>query len=157
MESGKKRKRNKRCRYQGPGQETPCEKSQQWRGPNNSHYCQKHYDQSLQHQQGMEQPRSTNLVDGHIVVSESSSIRQDELNLNQATEQSCSKNPVDAMTDNYGIIVNASTSILNEKLIVAQATTQQRNATPIDTTENNNDNASSRVLYDGSLLDQATV
>ncbi len=74
MESGKKRKRNKRCGYQGPGQETPCEKSQQWRGPIISHYCQKHYNHSLQHQQGAEQPRSKNPVDGHIIVSESSSI-----------------------------------------------------------------------------------
>jgi hypothetical protein len=56
MESGKKRKRNKQCGYQGPGQEMPCEKSQQWRGLNNSCYCQKHYNQSLQHQQGTEQP-----------------------------------------------------------------------------------------------------
>ncbi len=39
MESGKKRKRIKRWGYQGPGQETPCEKSQQWRGPNNRHCC----------------------------------------------------------------------------------------------------------------------
>jgi hypothetical protein len=77
--AAKKRKRNKGCRYQGPGQETPCEKSQQWRGSNNSHYFQKHYNQSLQHQQGMEQPQSTNPVDGHIIVSELSSIWQDEL------------------------------------------------------------------------------
>ncbi len=27
-------------------------------------YCLKHYDQSLQHQRGMEQPQSTNPVDG---------------------------------------------------------------------------------------------
>ena len=51
MESGKKMKQNKQCGYQGPGQETPCEKSQQWRVLNNSLYCQKH----LQHQQGTEQ------------------------------------------------------------------------------------------------------
>ncbi len=43
-------------------------------------------------------------------------------------------------TDNNCIIVNASAS---------------NNATPIDTTKNNN--ASSRVPYDESLLDQATV
>ncbi len=132
-----------------------CEKSQQWRGPNISHYCQKHYNQSLQHQQGAEQPRSTNPVDGHIIVSESSSIWQDVLNLNQVTVQPHSKNPVNAMTDNDGIIVNASASILNEELIVAQATTQPRNATPNNTTKNNN--ASSRVPYDELLLDQATV
>ncbi len=59
------------------------------------------------------------------------------------------------MTDIDGIIINASASILNEELIVAQATTQQRNATPIVTTKNNN--ASSRVPHDESLLDQATV
>ncbi len=102
MESSKKRKRNKQCGYQGPGQETPCEISQQWRGPNNSHYCQKHYNQSLQHQQGMEQPRSTIPVDGHIIISESSSIWKDELHLNQATAQPHSKNPVDATTNNNG-------------------------------------------------------
>ncbi len=78
---------------EGPGQETPCEKSQHWRGPNNSHYCQKHYNQSLQHQQGKEQPQSTNPVDGHIIISESSSIWQDELHLNQATAQPHSKKP----------------------------------------------------------------
>ena len=74
MESVKNRKRIKQCGYQGPGQETPCEKSQQWREPNNSHYCQKHYNQSLQLQQGTEQPQSTNPVNGHIIVSELSSI-----------------------------------------------------------------------------------
>jgi hypothetical protein len=82
MESGKKRKRNKRCGYQGPLQETPCEKYQQYRSNKNSHYCQKHYNKFLQHQQGTEQPRSTNLVDGHIIVSESSSIQKDELHFN---------------------------------------------------------------------------
>jgi hypothetical protein len=133
----------------------PCEKSKQWRGPNKSHYCQKHYNQSLQHQQGTEQPQSTNPVNGHIIVSESTSIRQDELHSNQATVQPHSKNPVNATTDNNGIILNASASILNEELIVAQATTQPRNATPIDTTKNNN--ASSRVPHDELLLDQATV
>jgi hypothetical protein len=56
------------------------------------------------------------------------------LHFNQATAQPCSKNPVDATTDNNGIIVNASASILNEELIVAQATTQPRNATPINMT-----------------------
>ncbi len=66
-----------------------------------------------------------------------------------------SKNPVVATTDKDGIIVNSSASILNEELNVAQATTQPRNTTPINTTENNN--ASSRVPYDESLLDQATV
>jgi hypothetical protein len=71
------------------------------------------------------------------------------------TAQPCSKNPVDATTDMDGIIINASTSILNEELNVAQATTQPRNKTPIDTTKNNN--ASSRVLHDESLLDQATA
>jgi hypothetical protein len=93
----------------------------------------------------MEQPRFTNPVDGHIIVSESSSIEQDELHLNQATAQPRSKNLVYATTDNDGIIVNASTSILNEESIVAQATTQPRNAAPIDMTKNNN--ASSRVPY----------
>jgi hypothetical protein len=121
----------------------------------NSLYCQKHYNQSLQHQQGTEQPQSTNPVDGHIIVSESSSIQQDELHLNQATAQPHSKNLVNAMTDINGIILNTSTSILNEELIVAQATTQPCNATPIDMTKNNN--ASSRVMHDESLLDQATV
>jgi hypothetical protein len=69
----------------------------------------------MQHQQRMEQPQPTNPVNGHIMVSELSSIRQDELHLNQATVQLCSKNPVNVMTVNDGIIVNASTSILNEK------------------------------------------
>ena len=91
MESGKKRKCDKQWGYQGPGQETPCEKSQQWRSLDNSRYCQKHYNQSLQHQQGTEQPGSTKPGDGHIIVSELSSIRQDELHLNQATAQPRSK------------------------------------------------------------------
>jgi hypothetical protein len=117
--------------------------------------CKKHYNQSLQHQQGMEQLGSTNPVDSHIIVSELSSIQQDELHLNQATALPCSQNPVNAMTDINGIIINASASILNEELIVAQATTQSRNTTPIDTTKNNN--ASSRVPHDELLLDQATV
>jgi hypothetical protein len=134
MESGKKRKRNKQCGYQRPGKETPCEKYQQYRVNNNIRYCQKHYNQ---------------------FVSESSSIQQDELHLNQVTVQPRSKSPVDVTTDINDIIVNASASILNEELIVAQATTQPRNATPIDTTKSNN--ASSRVLHDESLLDKATV
>jgi hypothetical protein len=103
----------------------------------------------------MEQPQSTNPVNGHILVSELISIQQDELHLNQATAQPHSKNPVDATTDIDGIIVNASASILNEELIVAQATTQPRNATPINTTISNN--ASSRILHDELLLDQATL
>jgi hypothetical protein len=114
-----------------------------------SHYFQKHYNQSLQHQQ------STNPVNGHIIVSELSSIRPDELHLNQGTAQPHSKNPVDAMTDINGIIVNVSASFLNEELIVAQATTQPRNATPINTIKNND--ASSRVPHDELLLDQATM
>ncbi len=40
-------------------------------------------------------------------------------------------------------------------MIVAQASTQPRNTTPINTTKNNN--ASSRVPHDESLIDQATV
>jgi hypothetical protein len=103
----------------------------------------------------MEQPQSTNPVNSHIIVSELSSIWQDELHLNQATAQPHSKKTVNATTGNDGIIVNASASILNEELIVAQATTQPCNATPINTTKNNN--ASSRVPYDELLLDQATV
>jgi hypothetical protein len=83
-----------------------------------------------------------------------SSIQQDELHLNQATAQPCSKNPVDVTTDINGIILNASASILNKELIVAQATTQPHNVTPIKTTKNNN--ASSRVLHDELLLDQAS-
>ncbi len=129
--------------------------SQQWRGPNNSNFFQKHNNQSQQRQQGAKQPQSTNPVDGCIIVSESSCIWQDELHFNQATAQPHFKNPVNATTDNNSIIVNASASILNEELIVAQATTQPGNATPNDTTKNNN--ASSRVLYDELLLDQATV
>jgi hypothetical protein len=155
MESGKKRKCNKQCGYQGPFQEMPCEKSQQYRSNDNSHYCQKHYNEFLQNQQGTEQPGSTNPVDGHIIVSESSSIQQDELHLNQATAQPYSKNPVDATTDINGTIANASASILNEELIVAQGITQPRNPTPISTTKYNN--AYSRVPHDESILDQATV
>jgi hypothetical protein len=88
-------------------------------------------------------------------VSESCSIQQDELHLNQATLQLRSEYPVDAATDIANTIINAFASILKEELIVAQATTQPRNTTPIDTIEKNN--ASSRVLHDELLLDQATV
>jgi hypothetical protein len=90
-----------------------------------NHYCLKHYNQSLQHQRGMEQPQSTNPVDGHIIVSASSSIWQDELHLNQATVQPCSKNPIDATTDNNGIngnVFKPSISVWHEELIGAQAT-----------------------------------
>jgi hypothetical protein len=81
---------------------------------NVDHYCLKHYNQSLQHQQGTEQPRSINPVNSHIIVSASSSIWQDELHLNQAIAQPNSKNPIDATTDNDGIngnIFNPSISI----------------------------------------------
>ncbi len=155
MEGGKKRKHNCQCGYQGLGQETPCQKLQQYGEGNINHYCLKHYNQSLQHQQGRVQPQSTNPVDGHIIVSASSSIRQDELHLNQATAQPHSKNPINAMTDNDGIIVNAFTSILNENLVVAQATTRPCSATPIDTTATNN--SSSSFWQDELLLDQATA
>jgi hypothetical protein len=91
--------------------------------------------ESLQHQQGTEQPQFTNPFDGYIIVSESSRIRQNELHSNQATAQPPSKNPVNVTTDNNGIIVIASASILNEESIVAQATTQPRNTTPINMTK----------------------
>jgi hypothetical protein len=153
MEGGIKRKHNRGCGFQGLGQETPCQKSQQYGEGNIHHYCLKHYNQSLQHQQGTEQPRSTNPVDGHIIVSAFSSIWQDELHLNQATAQPHSKHPINAITDNdgiivnaftsntttynNGIIVNASTSIPSEELIQAQTTTQPCSATLINTMANN--------------------
>jgi hypothetical protein len=92
---------------------------------NINHYCLKHYKQSLQHQQGTEQPRSTNPVDGHIIVSASSSVQQDELHLNQATAQPPYKSPINGMTDNDGINGNAfnpSISVWHKELIGAQAT-----------------------------------
>ncbi len=113
MEGGKKRKLNRQCRYQGLGQETPCQKLQQYGEGNINHYCLKYYNQSLQHQQGMEQPQSTNPVDGHVIVSASIIIWQDELHLNQATAQPCSKNPINVTTDNNG---------QHNELIGAQAT-----------------------------------
>jgi hypothetical protein len=125
MEGSKKRKRNPCCRLQGLGQETPCQKSQQYGEGNLNHYCLKHYNQSLQHQQGTEQPGSTNPVNGHIIVSASRSIRQNELHLNQATAQPRSKNPISATTDNNrinGNIFNLSISIWHKELIGAHAT-----------------------------------
>ncbi len=56
MEGGKKRKRDPCCKFQGLGQETPCRKLQQYGEGNVNHYCLKHYNQSLQHQQETEQP-----------------------------------------------------------------------------------------------------
>ncbi len=123
MEGGKKRKCNRQCGYQGLGQETLCQKLQQYGEGNINHYCLEHYNQSLQHQQRMEQPQSTNPVDGHIIVSAFSSIWQDELHLNQATAQPHSKNPINAITDSDGIIVK-SISIWHKELIGAQATTE---------------------------------
>ena len=114
MEGGKNSKCNPCCGFQGLGQEMPCQKLQQYGEGNINHYCLKHYDQSLQHQEGTEQPRSINPVEGYIIISASSSIWQDELHLNQATAQPRSKNPIYATTNNDGIIVNASASILNE-------------------------------------------
>jgi hypothetical protein len=99
---------------------------QQYGGGNINHYCLKHYNQSLQHQQGMEQPQSTNPVDGHIIVSASSSIWQNELHSNQATAQPGPKNPINATTANNGIngnIFNPFISVWHEELIGAQATT----------------------------------
>jgi hypothetical protein len=90
MEGGKKRKRNPCCGFQGLGQETSCQKLQQYGEGKVNHYCLKHYNQSLQHQQGMEQPHTTNPVDGHT-VSASSCIWQYELHLNKATTQPHSK------------------------------------------------------------------
>jgi hypothetical protein len=125
MEGGKKRKRNPHCILQGLGQETPCQKLQQNGEGNINHYCLKHSNQSLQHQQGMVQPWSKNPVDSHIIVSASSSIRQDELLLNQSTEQPRSKNPIDATTDNddiNGNSFNPSISVWHKELIGAQVT-----------------------------------
>jgi hypothetical protein len=62
---------------------------------------------------------------GPIIISLSSIIWQDELHLNQVTVQPCSKNPIDATTDNDGIngnVFNASISIWHKELIGAQAT-----------------------------------
>ncbi len=71
--------------------------------------------------------KSTNPVDGHIIVSAFSSIRQDELHLNQVTAQPHSKNPINATTDNDGIngnIFNPSIYVWHEEWIGAQATTK---------------------------------
>jgi hypothetical protein len=176
MEGGKKRKCNCRCGFQGLSQETPCQKLQQYGEGKINHYCLKHYNQSLQHQQGTEQPRSTNPVDGHIIVSASCSIRQDELHLNQATAQPRSKNPINATkdnnviiinastsnttTDNDGIIVDAFTSIPNEELIQAQTTTQPHSATPINMMVNNHGNVfnpSISIWCEESIGAQATM
>jgi hypothetical protein len=102
-----------------------CQKLQQYGESNINHYCLKHYNQSLQHQQGTEQPQSTNPVDGHNIVSASSSIWQDEMHLNQASVQPRFKNPIDATTDNDGIngkVFNPSISIWHKEWIGAQAT-----------------------------------
>jgi hypothetical protein len=75
----------------------------------------------------MVQPQSTNLVDGHNIVSASCSIWQDELHLNQASAQPCFKNPIDATTDNDGIngkVFNPFISILHKEWIGAQATAE---------------------------------
>jgi hypothetical protein len=125
MEGGKKRKRNPRCGFQGLGQEMPCQNLQQYGEGNINHYCLKHYNQSLQHQQRTEQSQSTNPVDGHSIVSASSSIWQDELYLNQATVQPHSKNPINETKDNNGIngnVFNPSISVQAKELIGAQAT-----------------------------------
>jgi hypothetical protein len=147
-----------------------------WRGQYSSLYCLKYYNQSLQHQQGTEQPRSTNPVDDHIIVSASSSMWQDELHLNQATVQPRSKNPINAttdndgiivdastsnmMTDNDGIIVNASTIIPNEELVQAQTTTPPRSTTLIKsmaTNYGNIYNPSISVWHKELIGAQATI
>jgi hypothetical protein len=90
-------------------------------------YCLKHYNQTLQHQQGTEQPQSTNPVNGHINVSASSSIWQEELHLNQATVKPRSENPINAVTDNdgnSGNVFNPSICIRHKESIGAQATTE---------------------------------
>jgi hypothetical protein len=102
-------------------------KTQQYGEGNINCYCLKHYNQSLEHQQGTEQPRSTNPVNSHVIVSASSSIRQDGLHLNQATVQPRSKNPINAMTDNNGIngnVFNPSISVWHKESIGAQVTTE---------------------------------
>jgi hypothetical protein len=78
----------------------------------------------------MEQPQSTNPVDGHVIVGTSSSIWQDELHLNQATVQPCSKNPINATTDNNGINGN----VVNPSI---QATAQPGSKNPINATTDN--------------------
>ena len=55
-----------------------------------------------------------------MTVSESRSVQQNVLHLNQATGQPRTKNPVNATTDIDGTIVNASASILNEESAWAQ-------------------------------------
>jgi hypothetical protein len=135
MEGGKKRSRNPCCGLQGLSLETPCQKLQQYGGGNINHYCLKHYNQSLQHQQGREQPQSTNPVDGHIIVSASSSIWQDELHLNKAIVQPRSKNPIDVTTDNdffNGNFFNPSICIWHKELIGAQATMALDNGASVE-------------------------
>jgi hypothetical protein len=105
--------------------QTPCQKLQQYGEGNVNHYCLKHYNHSLQHEQGTEQPQPTNLINRHIIVSASNSIWQDELHLNQATAQPRSKNPINVMTDNNGIngnVFNPSISVWHKESIGAQAT-----------------------------------
>ncbi len=104
-----KKEHNPCFRFQGLGQETPCQKLQQYGEGNINCYCLKHYNQSLQHQQGTEKPQSTNPANSLIILSASSSIWQDELHLNQVTAQPHSKNPINATTDNNGI--NSMSSI----------------------------------------------
>ncbi len=92
-------------------------------------------NQFLQYQQGTEQPRSTNPVDGHIIVSASSSIWQDELRFNQETVQPCSENLINAMTDIDGIngnVFNQSISVWHQELIGAQATTELDSGAPVE-------------------------
>jgi hypothetical protein len=122
-----KKKHNPCCGFQGLGQETPCQKLQQYGEGNINCYCLKYYNQFLQHQQRMEQPGSKNPANGHIIVSASSSIWQDELHLNQASAQPRSKNLINAKTDSNdfnGNVFNPSISIWHEESIGAQATTE---------------------------------
>jgi hypothetical protein len=135
MEGGEKRKRNPCCGFQGLGQEMPCQKLQQYMEGNINCYCLKHHNQSLQHQQGTEQPGSTNPVDSHIIVSASSSIQQDELHLNQEAVQPCSKNSINVTTDNNGIngnVFKPFLSVWQKELSGAQATMELDNGAPVE-------------------------
>ena len=63
-----------------------------------------------------------------IIVGASTSVCQEEMNVNQPSMQQRSTNPVDTRRNNDGMIVNESISVQQEESIVTQITVQPRSA-----------------------------
>jgi hypothetical protein len=124
--ASKDKRKNKnilKCRYVVDGE--ACKKFAQWIPGNSERYCQKHFQ--LWQQQVNTRHLGDDRTGAHnngIIMDESTSIWQQEMNGNQPFAQPRSANPVDTSTHNNGIIVKEPISIQQEQSIVTQETVQ---------------------------------